>query len=212
MHYHCEIVLPPTEDVETAVTQVMEQFDENSAESSRGFWDYWTIGGRWSGDKYTSHLDQKRLEKFHKELNERKVTISGVVCGKEELSPAEQIPVVDELWQKYFPGAGPCQLFKHSGERLPGDIMKLGEIDASRITCHRVIFAKPQFEAHGVEAGFMVAQDIWNGCNYERTAWDCTLKHALELHAEDIERCSDAWKLKVSPQPDWLVVTVDYHS
>lgn len=212
MHFHCEIVMPPVKDVEAAVTQVMEPFNESDSESSRTFYDYYTIGGRWSGDKYMAGLDKDKLKAFEDELHRRKITISSMQFGKQELYPSEQSVEVDELWRGYFGGDIPCPMFRHAGERLPGDVMKLGELDASKIKAARVIFAHPRFEEDGVEAGFMVAEDIWNGCNHERTIWDCTLKHALELHAKDIEHCRDEWKLKVSPQPDWLVVTVDYHS
>jgi hypothetical protein len=29
MHYHLEVILPPTDDVQAAITQIMAPFDEN---------------------------------------------------------------------------------------------------------------------------------------------------------------------------------------
>ena len=106
MHYICEIIMPPTDNVEEAVTKAMKEFDENYRDedgdtSEYAFWDWWLIGGRYSGHKYP----KDQLEAFYAELQKREVKVSGVICGKQSLLP-EFIPVVDKLWAEMVPGFG----------------------------------------------------------------------------------------------------------
>ena len=66
MHYHLEIIMPPTKDVEEAVRQVLEEYseswtDEDGNPSSRAFYDYYVIGGRYSGEKLQAGLDQSKF-------------------------------------------------------------------------------------------------------------------------------------------------------
>jgi len=138
MHYHCEIVIPPTDDVNAVVEQIMAPFSENAPENDESgeynpkysFWDYWLIGGRWAGSKQEATYDPVKLEAFHQWCVDEKITVSGLRAGKQELSPADQIPKVDAKWNEMFrPGSTePCQLFKHSNENdgpLAGDICRL---------------------------------------------------------------------------------------
>src|SRR5690242_19801207 len=110
MHAHLEIVMPPTDDVEAAVSEIMKQFDESGEDedgvrNSNTFWDWYVIGGRWAGEKIDCVLDEKQKEAFFAELTRRKVTVSGVQCGKQKLEPASQSEMVDALWNEMFPDA-----------------------------------------------------------------------------------------------------------
>ena len=53
MHYHCEIILPETDDIESAIASVLAPFNENGRNDycpdHHAFWDFYAIGGRWSG-------------------------------------------------------------------------------------------------------------------------------------------------------------------
>lgn len=63
MHYHCEVVIPAEGDVEQAVTGALAPHREND-ECTNGFWDWWQIGGRWSGakDGYEADKDPANIE------------------------------------------------------------------------------------------------------------------------------------------------------
>ena len=39
MHHHLEIVMPPVEDVEKAVSGIMEPFSEYYEDNTQAFWD-----------------------------------------------------------------------------------------------------------------------------------------------------------------------------
>jgi hypothetical protein len=225
MHSVIEIIMPQVEDVEKAVEEIMAPYDESPVEededglSSHAFWDFYVIGGRWAGWKLTSMLDEDKMDAFYKEMTERNVTVSGLQCGKQELQPASQIPMVDELWASYFPEykGRACPLFKHANDQyhndcLYGDVLRIKDVDENLKGMAKVLVASHDFSGEKLVVDFMVQDRVWNGTNYEKTIWDGTLKHALELHAKDISFYKEEYVAKHTVQDDWIMVTVDYHS
>ena len=219
MHYHLEIVMPPTDDVAAAVTQILAPFDENptppteDGPSGNEFFDYWVLGGRWSGSKIKAAFSQERMEAFFAALTKAKVTVSGFVAGKEEISPASQIPAVDALWCEHFPESPikVCPMFKHYKGNV-GDVMRLAEVPAG-LTASRVIVARHHYKDDGrIEAGYMVEDSFWNGVCHTKSFWSGKFFDAMKDCAENMERCHEDYRAKNAPTPDWLVVTIDYHS
>lgn len=224
MHFRAEIVLPKVDDLESAIGRIMKPFDENQSPEDEDysrfqFWDFWVIGGRFSGAKLQAMLDKEKLDLFYKELKDRKVTVSGVTCGKQDLSPSDQIPMVDDLWKDFFPDTGfdKCPLFGHSNNQydsestIPGDICELKDVPES-LTAETVIFAGYDYDGEELKAEHLTREDYWNGCNHQKTAWDGLFKSALDDYLEYISRCAETYKERVQPREDWLVVSVDYHS
>ncbi len=225
MHYHLEIVLPPVEDLSAAVAQIMKPFDEcpdtegedEDASSTRNsFWDWYVIGGRWAGTKLECSLDSDRKEAFFAELTKRNITVSTVQAGKHELSPASQIPMVDALWNEFFPDAPVkvCPFFNHFNDQYKGtpffpDVMTLGQTPKN-LTASSVIVAGPGWKDDGtLEARYLIQDQVWNGVNFVVTQWDGLVSSAIEKY---LERYKEAAVAKFRPADDWLVVTVDYHS
>ena len=224
MHYCLEIIMPQVDDIEKAVHQILKPFDENSSYeedeefSGHPFYDWYVIGGRWAGHKLTDCLDKDKLSAFYAELTEKKITVSGVQCGKQEISPASQIPIVDELWANYFPEykGRACPMFNHSNNQyanncLYGDALRLKDTDKN-ITMGRVIFAAENYEKTGLEAKEMYSTSVWNGVTHEATTWDGSLKSALKMHNKSTKNYRDDYRESITPTEDWLIVTVDYHS
>ena len=233
MHYHCEIVIPPTDDIEGAITSIMKPFNENpdtgdeDSDTRHAFWDFWVIGGRWAGNKLLAKYDQAKLDEFHAWIESEKVTVSGVQFGKQELQPVSQIPKIDAKWNDMFPSSIPipCPLFNHSNSQygkglsgtLPADVARLSDVPA-RLKCSHVIFAKPSYDSDTklftgpLEARFMLMKSAWNGCNFMPVDWDGTFAAALEKYRDSLKNHGEKYAAKVLPQSDWLVVTVDYHS
>jgi len=221
-HYHTEIVMPPCEDkdIEAAVTEIMEPFDENREDEDRdrSFWDFWVIGGRWAGTKLLAGFDPEGLKKLNAEFEKHKITVSAIQFGKQGISPGSQIPLVDRLWHEAFPDApdGPCPLFAHSNDQyssdslLGGDIQRFADVPR-KLQLSRLIVTGPNHDGTKMKAVHMLTEDIWNGVNHERTVWDCTFGHGMELFKESLESCAEEYRQKHEPQDDWLVVTVDYH-
>lgn len=215
MHYHCEIIMPPTNDVEAAIKSILAPFDENAEgdeSSGHAFWDWYVIGGRWSGAKIEARCGADRIEAFSKELTERGVTVSGLQWGKQELSPASQQDAVDALWRERFPNSGlmKCPLFKHAGDQLPDDVCRLADVPLD-MPCSRLIIAGPAYK-DGIEASFMIQDSTWNGVTHVESNWSGKFGDALAMCAAKFEHYTEEWRAKHLPQPDWIVVTVDYHS
>ena len=108
MHYHCEIIIPPVADVSAALDAILAPFNENDDEESgrNGFWDWYVIGGRYSGRKAEAHLDPDALGAFQKWMAAESVMVSGVVFGKQELADPATVQKVDAKWREMFPGQG----------------------------------------------------------------------------------------------------------
>lgn len=217
-HYHLEIVIPPTDDVDASVKQILHPFDENGSDDDETrspkhvFWDYWEIGGRWSGAKLLASVDEPQVAEFYKVLQERKITVSNVTVGKQTLMPTGQVDLVDALWREFFPACPikTCPLFD-SYRGADGDIMKFLDVPKS-LKCGHVIVAGMNYQGDGLEAKFMVRDSIWNGVTYQKTTWDETFGGAISDHLERLKNYKEEYAAKLMPADDWIVVTVDYHS
>lgn len=238
MHTHCEIVMPPSaaEDIKAAVASVMKPFDENGKDedgerSPHAFWDFYVIGGRFAGSKLVAKYDRAALDSFYEWLRAEKVTVSGLTCGKQEISPVDQIPKVDAKWNEMFPSDRilPCPLFKHSNDQygrkgpesgtIVGDVCRLVDVPPA-MEIGRVIVAIPEFVKVGktyertgpMEAEFMLTDAAWNGVNHMPIAWDGKLPSAIAKYRETLSRAKEAYRDAWTPKDDWIAVTVDYHS
>lgn len=89
--------------------------------------------------------------------------------------------------------------------------MKLRDVSKS-LQCGHVIVAGENFNGEGLEARFMVRDRVWNGVTHQKTAWDGTLGSALAENLEKLKNYKEEYAAKYTPNDDWLVVTVDYHS
>lgn len=220
MHYHAELVFPRTEDVESSVKQVMEFFlpepdEDGSPCDYADWWDYYTIGGRWSGEKLEARIAPDLLQRFQEELVARAVTVSGIQFGKQEISPADQIPMVDALWTEITGQPGPCPRFQHGRDQFgrsgiySDDVCTVAEIP-ERLECYRLIIAKPHWDATKAEQGviypvWMLATQLWNGVTHQDTTFDSNVVKAIQEH-NAAPRGNDP------VGDDWLCVTVDYHN
>jgi hypothetical protein len=216
MHYHAEIIMPPTDDVKAAVATIMAEFDENAnpndenVSPKNAFWDWYVIGGQWSGQHITQLLGE-RLNAFYEELDRQGVTVSGLQMGKPTLNPASQRAFVDALWVEAFPESPMkvCPLFDHYKGNA-GDVMPLSEV-APTLHCDHAIIVTPG-SGNNIRPAFMIARNVWNGVNYVKTTWDGTIGDALRMHADRLKNAKPEYIAEQTPGPDWLIVTVDYHS
>lgn len=215
MHHHLEVIMPPTDHVEVAITAILRPFDENLdrySDDANGhpFWDWWVIGGRWSATKILP--TEEELAPFYQKLQDANVTVSSVRAGKQTLRPPEQAELVDNLWNETFPDSPvkTCPIFdNYDGDS--GDVLPLSAVDGNLKAGH-VIIAGPNWDNTGLSATFMVTEDVWNGVNHQQTTWDGTIAGAIAMFGERTSYYKQEWKDSHTPGPDWLVVTVDYHS
>jgi len=211
MHSHIEIIIPPCSNVAEAVDKVMKGTCDDEDEC--GWWDWYVIGGRWSGEKEQCSYDKKAIKAFNEEMNENKITISALICGKEEISPASQIPIVDAIWRKHFPGRGDvCPFFAHGRNQYkrdgyPSDVCCVKDIHPD-LTSSRVVIAIQRPE--GLKAVYMLVQEIWNSISWQETLWKGNVLDALKMYAEFRKERNHEYYQEV--RQDWLAVTVDIHN
>jgi hypothetical protein len=214
VHYQCEIVIAPTDDIQAAIAKVLAPFNENNEDAQYSFWDWFVIGGRWAGNKQMAQYDQEKIAQFDQWCQDEKITVSGFRAGKSELNPASQIEKVDAKWNEMFPSdvMVACPVFRHSNDpyksesTIDGDICTFPNVPAT-LKCSRVIFADPDNEAT-----FMITDSIYNGVDWLDTKWDGSFGSAVEMFKEKFSSYAETYQEKITPKDDWLVVTVDYHS
>ena len=148
------------------------------------------------------------------------MTVSGLQFGEQELSPADQIPMVDALWNEFFPSRTgeivPCPIFKHSNDQYDSDDLHSCDISLVEhipedLTAAHVIIAGPDYEGKKMHATYMISQDAWNGVSHMPVDWDGKVLSAIEKAKEHFKHYREEWKETHIPQKDWLCVTVDYH-
>jgi hypothetical protein len=219
MHYHLEIIMPPTKNIDETIKKIMEPFSEHNEENWHCFYDWYVVGGRWAGTKLLAAYDEDKLNSFYKRLNEEKITVSGFCAGKQEISPADQIPFVDKLWKEYFPETSEdsCPIFKHSNnpydtdDIICHDICIVEEIP-KELAASRVIIAGPDYKEEKIEANYMISDMEYNGVNFTRVDWDQKVVSAIEKANEEFKTYNEEWIGKITPKKNWLCITVDYHS
>ena len=216
-HYQLEIILPPVPDISAAVTEIMAPFYEGASNDDdhdrrHAFWDFWNIGGRWSGRKLLVQLGQERVDAFGAALNAAGITVSGFQFGKPTLNPASQLLRVNQMWNEAFPESPvkECPLFD-SYKGNYGDVMLLQDVPPG-LTCDHIIIAGPNWKDEKLEAQYMVRDSIWNGVTHQETAWSGRLVDAVTDWVKRLENYKPDWAETRRPAPDWQVVTVDYHS
>lgn len=194
--------------MEEVIAKAMNPFSEDplvanttDADADKySFWDWYRIGGRFSGEHFLSTLDPEKLEAFSKELQEKKITVSSVQCGKQTLLPTNQSVLVNELWKKYgFPSRCP---FFDDVERNSYDICKMSEVSVEKFIASRFAVVDADKDLFS----YMLAKSLYNGVTWQDSVWDGKIQSALDLYKEHYI----GKKYPVTPG-SWIV-TVDYHS
>lgn len=65
MHYFALVeIAPDAEDVKAATEEAMRPYSKHNPDSSDALWDWWVIGGRWTGalDGYEPQSDRRNMQ------------------------------------------------------------------------------------------------------------------------------------------------------
>ena len=217
---HLEVVIPPTDDVETAVADAMATFHVTNDRCTDRFWESYVIGGRWSSVKLESMLEASRFQSFMDDLDRYPV--------EADVSPGELPKIVrprdrrkvDRVWRKWFPtlSVDVCPYFQHFQARYSGravwpNVVKVGELGPV-LRASRTLIVVPTSIGDLNATGPVVFALFIAGVTGGRDApWDGDVNRAIREHGEMCRASDGAGKFDlVAPVDDWLVVTVDYSS
>lgn len=214
MHYHLELIIPPTGYVDDTVKDAMSAFAEEIydpdygewRDNPQGFYDWYVIGGRWTGAKAEALISEDEIDLFTDHLMNIGITVSGLQAGKPTLQPVDQAETVDALWCQWFPQwpGTQCPLFDHYNEG--SDIWPLDAVPPG-LTAAKVLIYNGDYPV------FMLDTEIWNGVTHQPTAWDGNVLDAAQQWREALSTRSynEDFKRKSTPGSDWLAVTIDFH-
>lgn len=67
MHAHAEVWIPTADDYVRQVTQILAPHEVREDVDEGGFWDWWQIGGRYTGEgsEYRPEMDERNYKKCH---------------------------------------------------------------------------------------------------------------------------------------------------
>lgn len=216
MHYHLELILPPDvaeDEIEAAVADVLAPYDENKRDDEDGsclrhaFWDWWVIGGRYTGSHRRSHLDPETLDKFYDALRDAEVKVKGVQFGKEDLATDEDREKVAQLWREFFPDdKNGCPDFKDF-DGNDRDYRRLGEVGPHLTAFHVIVATRREWADGKPVADVSRVTRVWDGISLQTTTFD---GNVASLVAELREKGEYGSGMDI-PTDSWIV-TVDYHS
>ena len=219
MHYRGEIVIPPVDNVEEFINEMLEPWNEkykymetatSDKQNPYAFFDYFVVGGRYNGDKVLDSLPENGRERFYKRLNAEHVTVSGIQFGKQTLQPTSQKSLVDSIWCEMFPDniLKECPLFDNYKGNM-WDIMPLANIP-QQTEAYYVIIAKADVSKPNVSHIFQ--KEVWNGKDWLECKFDGCVTTALEMVNKKLDHLDETARAAFLPNEKWLCVTVDFHS
>ncbi len=216
MHFHLEIIMPPTDKIEEEISHILAPFDEGNEESRNAFWDWYQIGGRWTGTKdgFDPASDENNVERCElcngtgfrtdnvgETARAAEPTYTCNSCGKWQEGGT---------WTHSEFGAGKHLKWPTQWAQYKGDIMLLRDVKPDQ-KAFRVIIAGQNHAGTGMEAVFMAAKDNWNGVSFDESKWDGSLADAIAKHKARAAHYTPAYAEKVTPTDEWIAVSIDYH-
>ncbi len=208
MHYHAEVLLAlfkdePLDSIKALISKIMEPFSEHLEVEKYeedgetywmnpiGFWDWWQIGGRWTGkhDDYKPEDDPRNIEKCHicnstglrddKSGIEHRKKDPSYTCNGCGFYNSET-----KLWEQSHYGKGMCLSWPTNWADHEGDIVPVQQIKKD-FSCYSLIINNKVYH-----------QEEWTGNNFVQTEFDGNVTN----------------KLKELNITDGYLATVDYHS
>lgn len=185
MHNFGAVVVPAhvtRDEVEKYVEEAMAPFDENTSDD--GWWDWWQVGGRWTGvwGEYDPRQDPENIETCR-------------VCGGTGRNPrADEFEAANPGWIEWCNGCNGCkgkgvEIKWATGWRAyDGDIIKASALLNNPLRRPMTLV---------LPDGRVIHREWWTGkewCEVTEEEWFEKFEHELE------------------PYRDQAVVVVDYHS
>lgn len=171
MHYHAEVFVPTKKNYQNVVAEIMaphyEKWSDNDEESREGFWDWYVIGGRWSGrhtilDLYLKYGD----EAYNAMLQEFKERFGWWEGGPERITRETRKAQFEEVFHKHFPDANlhvpmPAWRDSYKQDGYPDDICALEDIPIPLFSCYTLILPSGVYH-----------REEWTGDRFEEQKHD----------------------------------------
>lgn len=183
MHYHAEVYLKKLNG--RPIFDVVSGLMNRGVKAKVG-WDWFVVGGRWSGDKILGKLDPEKVKAFFIEFEKR-----GYNWTSSQHSDEERRRDSSNLFMEFFPdfkGEIPVWRDQYRHEGGEGDVCKVADLPET-FSCHTLIFP-------GKHRAEVLQTEEWNGEKFVKTPFKG------DVVAE----------LKSRGLADGYLVTVDYHS
>lgn len=190
MHYHAEVYLEKNEKVEEQIAALMAPYDENEVIGQDTFWDWYQIGGRWTGahtdyDPYTDPANSEkcdicggtgfRNDQLGRDQRAEDPTYTCNGCGEYDRE--------SQTWKHGPFGPGISLVWSTNFKPYAGDILPIADVKDD-LSCATLIVGRSVFHV-----------EKWNGDTFEKTDFDGNVKARLA-------------ELGISTG---YLVTVDYH-
>lgn len=183
MHYHAEMYL---KELDGRPIWGIVSGQMNRGVRAKTGWDWFVVGGCWSGEKLMAKLDPNKVKAFSAEFEKR-----GYGWTSMEHPEEERRRDTHKLFMKYFPnfkGEIPVYRDQYKEGGGEGDICKVSELP-EKFSCHTLIIP-------GKRSAEVLMTQEWDGKDFVKTSFD-----------------GDAVaELKKRGLTDGYLVTVDYHS
>lgn len=163
MHFLAAVVIPPatTRTVDEHVTEALAPYEETYDEESdelTGWWDWWQIGGRWTGvwSDYEPESDPRNVEVC-------------TLCGGSGTRP-DGIARFGEDWARHCNGCNGCQgtgqsvKWSTSWASHDGDVISVEDFLANEDWQQPYRLVVPEFGAY--------AREEWDGEQFVKTDFD----------------------------------------
>ena len=152
-----------------------------------------------------------RLDGFYKTVEEAVEAVIGPYAQSNE--GREPVGWKSRLFYDYYQIGGQWRGTKSElgcTDRVSRGTIQLKDIPED-LTASHVIVAVVDYEGTGFRAYMQYMKSVWNGLNWQKTAFSGYVSDALKEYREVIADYLPVYREKMNPKDDWLVVTVDYH-
>jgi len=171
MHYHCEVWVPKKDKWRSQVVSALNGLSEDRD----GFYDWYVIGGRWSGEHTVWQLNQKfgkeTLKKIHDEFEKEFGWFTD--ANNDEVKRAIQYEevfrrhITKEQWDR---GSLPGWRNSYKEDGFDDDIIAISDVPWDHFTCFTFVLSA-RGKTYEDERKYWHSE-VWNGSTHQDSEYD----------------------------------------
>ena len=170
MHYHAEVWVPEKENYKQQVDKTLANFSEDNG----GFYDWYVIGGRWSGEHTLWSLKKKFGARKINKINDEFDSKFGWWTNKDN-SNELRAKQYEEVFRKHISKEqydGPMIAWRdnYKEDGYKDDIIALVDIPWEYFSCYTLVLSE---RGKGFENRTQYFQsEVWNGSTFQKAEYD----------------------------------------